>query len=196
MKELEYLYFETQESIRNWLQKNHDKSSGIWVIYYKKHVDKNGITYDKTLDEALCFGWIDSIIKKIDDDKYARKFTPRTNTANWSDLNKKKVKALIEKCKMTAAGLNKIDIYIKTGKVEWESKTSKPKTINDLNVPDFIIEALAQNEPALTNFNNLTLSHKKHYVLWITQAKRHVTIHKRVMGAIKLLKEKKKLGLK
>ncbi len=196
MKELEYLYFETQESIRNWLQKNHDKSSGIWVIYYKKHVDKNGITYDKTLDEALCFGWIDSIIKKIDDDKYARKFTPRTDTKKWSEINKKKVKALIETGKMTVAGLNKIDGYLKTGKVDWESETSKPKTINDLNVPDFIIEEFAQNEPALTNFNNLAPSHKKHYILWITQAKGQDTRHKRVMEAIELLKEKRKLGLK
>jgi len=196
MKELEYIYFENQTSFRNWLQENHGISPGIWVIFYKKHTRKKCIKYDEALDEALCFGWIDSIIKKTDDDKYARKFTPRTNITKWSELNKKKVAALIEKDKMTEIGLNKIDIYLKTGSIDWKSKTTKAKKINDLSIPDFIIEAFAQNEPALTNFNNLAPSHKKHYVLWITQAKRKDTRNKRVNESIELLKKKRKLGLK
>ena len=94
MKELEYIHFETRESFRSWLQENHDISPGIWLIFYKQHLNIKTIKYDEALNEALCFGWIDSIIKKIDDNKYARKFTPRTDTTKWSEINKKKVVAL------------------------------------------------------------------------------------------------------
>ena len=196
MKDLEYIHFECQESFRNWLQENHDLSPGIWIIFYKPPINIKTIKYDEALDEALCFGWIDSLIKKIDQNKYVRKFTPRTDTTKWSDINKKKVLTLIEKGNMTAIGLNKIDIYLKTGKVDWENQTKKPEKTDELNIPDFIIEALAQNEPALTNFNNLAPSHKKHYILWITQPKGQDTRNKRVLEAIKLLLEKRKLGLK
>ncbi|MDX1830450.1 MAG: hypothetical protein R3342_13000 [Lutibacter sp.] len=83
------------------------------------------IKYSEALEEALCFGWIDSIIKKVDSYQYLRKFTPRKNSSKWSDVNKKIVLSLIEKGKMTELGLKKIDIYLKTGKVYWKHKSSK-----------------------------------------------------------------------
>jgi uncharacterized protein YdeI (YjbR/CyaY-like superfamily) len=91
MKELEQIYFNNRESFRSWLMKNHDNCRGIWIIFYKKEIKIECIKYYEALEEALCFGWIDSIIKKTDDNKYVRKFTPRTNTIKWSDLNKKTV---------------------------------------------------------------------------------------------------------
>ena len=103
MTELEHKYFNNRKSFRNWLEKNHANSPGIWMIYYKKHSDTQCIEYNEALEEALCFGWIDSIIKKVDDDTYVRKFTPRTNISQWSDLNKRTVLSLIEKGKMTEA---------------------------------------------------------------------------------------------
>ena len=197
MKELEQIYFNNRESFRNWLVKNHDKSPGIWMIFYKKHVNTECIEYREALEEALCFGWIDSIIKKVDEDQYLRKFTPRTNVSNWSDLNKKIVLSLIKKGRMTEAGLKKIDVYLEKGKVEWENKVTKedPRK-KELQVPDFITNAFAENEPALTNFNNLARSHKRNYILWITDAKREETILKRLNESIKLLKENRSLGLK
>ncbi len=152
MRELEHKYFKSRDHFQTWLVKNYDNSACLLIIFYKKLVNIECIEYNEALEEALCFGWIDSIIKRIDDDQYVRKFTPRTNTANWSELNKKKVIALIKKRKMTEAGLKKIDIYLKTGSVDWENKNFK--NVNDkkeFDVPEFILKELAKNEPALTN---------------------------------------------
>jgi len=197
MKELEQIHFSTHESFRSWLVDNHNKSLGIWIIFYKKHVNIECIAYNEALEEALCFGWIDSLIKRIDNDKYARKFTPRTNKTKWSEINKKLVTSLIKEGRMTEEGLKKIDIYIKTGSVNWESnELKKEKHKKEFDVPDFIIKEFAKNETALTNFNNLAQTHKKHYVLWITSAKREETILSRLKESVELLKENRKLGLK
>ena len=196
MRELENLYFRNKEEFRNWLEENHDTNPGIWVIFYKKHINIDCIKYNELLEEVLCFGWIDSLIKKIDDDKYARKITPRTNTQKWSELNKKKVIELIKEGKMTQVGLHKIDNYLKTGKVDWPVNKSGKKELKENDIPDFIIEELAKNEPALINFNKLATTYKRHYILWITNARKEETILSRLKESIGLLKENKKLGLK
>ncbi|NSW93262.1 MAG: YdeI/OmpD-associated family protein [Bacteroidales bacterium] len=197
MKHLEHIYFDSRASFRNWLEKNHEKSAGIWMIFNKKHTNSKCIEYREALEEALCFGWIDSIIKKIDDDRYVRKFTPRTNTHNWSDLNKKIALSLIENGKMTEAGLAKIGSSLEEGKVDHEVKNRKEKNSETgFQIPVFIIKAFSQNEPALTNFKNLAPSHKRNYVMWITSAKREDTIRKRLNESIEQLKRREKLGLK
>jgi uncharacterized protein YdeI (YjbR/CyaY-like superfamily) len=196
MKELEYIYFKNREELRNWLQKFHDTCSGIWVIFYKKHLKIECIKYQEVLEEALCFGWIDSIIKKIDEDKYVRKITPRVDTKNWSELNKKIVNELIKKGRMTQAGLRKIDCYLETGTVDWKSKKPERKRIHNSDIPDFIFEELARNEPALINFNNLAPTYKRHFIVWITYAKKAETVRARLKESIRLLKDNKKLGLK
>lgn len=196
MKELESNYFSSKEAFRNWMVTNHDKSPGIWMIFYKTNQKNTSIKYEEALDQALCFGWIDSLIKKIDDDRYARKFTPRTNTNKWSEVNKQKVFELISKGEMTQFGLQKIDSYMKTGKVDWKTEVIKEKETFDLDIPGFIPAAFAKNEPALVNFNKLAPTYKRHYILWITNAKSEETIRKRLNESIELLKENKKLGLK
>ena len=196
MKELEYINFKTREEFRIWLQNHHDDSPGIWMVFKKKHLKAECIHYSEALEEALCFGWIDSIIKKVDEEKYVRKFTPRTNTKNWSDINKRSVNELINQGKMTEAGLKKIDSYLKTGKIEWITSKPGKKDLNGPDIPDFIIEELGKNEPALINFNSLAPSSRKVYVLWITNGKKKETVQKRLKESIGLLKENKKLGLK
>jgi uncharacterized protein YdeI (YjbR/CyaY-like superfamily) len=196
MKELEQIYFNNRESFRSWLMKNHDKCTGIWIIFYKKVIKIECIKYNEALEEALCFGWIDSIIKKTDDNKYVRKFTPRANTVKWSDLNKKTVLELIKKGEMTEEGLKKIDVYLKTGKVEWENNVPVKKETNDFDIPEFIVNEFAKNEPALTNFNNLAQTYKRNFILWITNAKREETIDNRIKESVELLKANKKLGLR
>jgi uncharacterized protein YdeI (YjbR/CyaY-like superfamily) len=197
MRELELIYFKSRESFRSWLLKNHDESPGIWIIFYKKHITIECIGYNAALEEALCYGWIDSIIKKIDNDRYARKFTPRTDTTKWSEINKKKVIDLIQSGKMTEIGLKKIDIYLKTGRVDWDNiDVKKEKVRSEYHIPDFILSEFSKNEPALTNFNNLSQTYKRHYITWITNAKKEETIIHRLNESIKLLKENKKLGLK
>ncbi|MDX9947019.1 MAG: YdeI/OmpD-associated family protein [Bacteroidales bacterium] len=196
MRELEQVFFENRESLRSWLGKNHKESPGIWMIYYKKHTGTTCIEYREALEEALCFGWIDSTLRRIDDERYVRKFTPRTNTSNWSDVNKKLVVELIKKGKMTEAGLQKIDVWLKTGKVDWKLKSGQESKDKELQVPDYFLKALAENEPALANFKKLARSYKRQYILWITFAKREETIQKRMKEAVELLKENKLPGLR
>jgi uncharacterized protein YdeI (YjbR/CyaY-like superfamily) len=111
MKELGYIFFRNREEFRNWLKEYHEISPGFWMIFYKKDSGMECIKYVEALEEALCFGWIDSIIKKIDNEKYARKITPRKDIKKWSELNQRIVFKLIQNGKMTLAGLNKIDSY-------------------------------------------------------------------------------------
>jgi uncharacterized protein YdeI (YjbR/CyaY-like superfamily) len=196
MRLLNEIHFPTQSSFHLWLETNYGKSPGIWLIFYKKHTGMECIQYREALEEALCFGWIDSLIKKIDDDRYARKFTPRTNAAKWSEINKKMVDALIKEGRMTEAGLNKIESYPKTGKVIWDIEESAPKRTKELETPEFILKTYAENEPALSHFLHLPQSCKKEYILWITSAKREETIFRRLNESVELLRENRKLGLK
>jgi uncharacterized protein YdeI (YjbR/CyaY-like superfamily) len=196
MPDLDMLFFENREAFRTWLESNHDRSPGIWMIYYKKHTGTIGISYRESLEEALCFGWIDSLIKKTDEDRYARKFTPRINPSKWSELNKKMADELIRTGRMTPHGLLKIESYRKTGKVEWKSFEPQGKTGRDQVAPDFMLDTFSRHEPALTNFSKLPKSCKREYILWITQARREETIQKRLKEATEMLKLNQKLGLK
>lgn len=192
MKELENIFFDTRESFHQWLEHHHDKSPGIHLICYKTHTGVKCISYRDALLEALCFGWIDSTVRTLDQDRYLRMFTPRRNTSNWSEVNQKLVMTLIEEGKMTEAGLQKIDSYRKAGKVEWPAPEAKT---DELSVPAFILDELALNEPALSHFNQLSKTNKRLYVGWITSAKRPETIQKRLVESIGLLKQNKKLGI-
>ena len=196
MQELGLIHFKNREELRQWLENNYDKSPGIWMIYFKKHTCQDSVLYEEALEEALCFGWVDSIIKKIDEERYARKFTPRINTVKWSDFNKNKVFELLENGRMTQAGLNKIDpAVLQSIKSKQHSDTGNNKR-SELIIPCYITEEFGKNEPALINFNKLAPSHKKEYVFWIINAKKQETIAKRISESIKLLINNKKLGLK
>ncbi|MBP85904.1 MAG: hypothetical protein CMJ64_04175 [Planctomycetaceae bacterium] len=106
----------TRSEWRQWLTQNHDKETGIWLVFYKKHTRRPTLEYDDVVEEALCFGWIDSIIKKLDDDRYARKLTPRKPDSAWSDANKKRVMKLLRRKLITDARLAVIDAAKKSGR--------------------------------------------------------------------------------
>lgn len=108
MKTTKKLYVKSRDEWRSWLQNNHAAEKEIWLIYYKKHTGKPRIPYDDAVEEALCFGWIDSIVKRIDDEKYIQKYTPRKDKSIWSELNKKRTEKMIKQGRMTEAGLIKI----------------------------------------------------------------------------------------
>lgn len=195
MKELKQMYFKNPSSFRKWLAEHFDQSPGVWMVFYKKKVSIKGISYAEALDEALCYGWIDSIVKKIDEEKYVRKFSPRRNISNWSEVNKKKVLDLLQQGKMTAHGLQKIDSYLKTGKLHWDSSELQKKQNASLDIPAFMLKEFSENEPALKNFNLLAKSYQRQYIQWITEAKRDATQQKRLKASITLLKENKKWGM-
>lgn len=99
------LYLKDRKEWRKWLVKNHLKESEIWVVYYKKHTNKLSIPYNDAVEEALCFGWIDSIEKRIDEECYAQRFSPRKAKSQWSESNIERMRRLIKEGRMTSAGL-------------------------------------------------------------------------------------------
>ncbi len=161
------------------------------MIFYKKHTGKPNISYDAAVEEALCFGWIDSIIRRIDDEKFERKFTPRTGKSRWSRLNRQRACRMIREGRMTAAGLIIIRKAKKNG--EWLKNVSGEK---EFAMPAFMREALAANTKALDNFNKLARSYKRQYVGWVASAKKEETRQRRLEEALRLLEMNEKLGMK
>jgi uncharacterized protein YdeI (YjbR/CyaY-like superfamily) len=185
------LYVSNRKDWRKWLARNHLKEKEIWLVYYKKHTGKDRVPYDDAVEEALCFGWVDSIVNRMDEDRYAQKFTPRKDNSKWSELNKKRVAKLEQLGLMTAHGTRKVEIAKQNGK--WDEVIERP--VFDEIHPDFQI-ALDQNPDAKSNFANLAQTYKKHYIMWISTAKKIETRQKRITEAIALLSKNQKLGLK
>ncbi|MHC4194258.1 MAG: YdeI/OmpD-associated family protein [Planctomycetota bacterium] len=179
------------EEWRKWLSRHYATAAEIWLVFYKKETSKPTIAYGAAVEEALCFGWIDSIIKRIDDTKYARKFTPRKDKSGWSKLNKRRANKMIKEGKMTDVGLAKIQAAKKTGL--W-AQDARPQI--SLDIPAEFAKALARNKKAQENFDRLAASYRKHYIGWIAVAKRPETRERRVAESIALLQKGEKLGLK
>jgi len=188
---MKQLYVPNRDKWREWLCRHYATESGIWLVFYKKGTSKPTIDYEAAVEEALCFGWIDSIVKKIDDEKYARKFTVRKDNSYWSELNKKRTGKMIKAGRMTDAGLAKIEAAKKTGL--W-SQTGRPNI--SLDMPLEFARSLDNNKKAKKNFEKLAPSYRKHYIGWIQAAKRDETKEKRIRESIQLLAKGKRLGLK
>ncbi len=174
---------------RNWLQENHDSASLIWLVFYKKHTGKDCISYDESVEEALCFGWIDSIIKKIDDDRYARKFTPRKPGSKWSKLNIKRVKRMIDAGRMTQQGLDLAEPALKNPELiqKKPADTADPEA-----VPLHLREALQEDKLASSNFEKFPPSSRKLYISWIDAAKKEETKIRRARKAVELIRKNEK----
>lgn len=177
---------------RAWLAEHHDKEAEIWLVYYKKGTGVASIDYESSVEEALCYGWVDSLIKKIDDRKYARKFTPRKDDSKWSPSNIKRVKKLIKEGLMTEFGLQKVEAAKQSGK--WDEPVQSPALGFEMH-PEFV-EALKKNEKAKETFDNLAPTYQKQYLGWIEVAKRQETRQKRIQESIRLLERGERLGLK
>ena len=186
------LTLSNREEWRAWLAENHDRSSEIWLVYFKKESGLPSLEYEETVEEAVCFGWVDSLIKRIDAQKYARKFTPRTQDSQWSEPNKRRVKRMIEAGLMTEHGLKLVVAAKQTGR--WDQVVKPPQLDFDLH-PEFE-SALQGNPAALQTFTDLAPSYRKQYTGWINHAKRSETRRKRIREAISRLGAGEKLGLK
>ena len=188
---MKQLYVKSREEWRRWLSQNYAIENEIWLIFYKKATGQPTISYGAAVEEALCFGWIDSIIKKIDDTKYARKFTPRKDESKWSELNKKRASRMIKEGRMTEAGFSKIQIAKQNKR--WAQHV-RPKM--DFDIPPEFANALNKNHRAKENFEKLAPTYRKQYVGWINIAKKPETKKKRIAESIALLQKGEKLGLK
>ncbi|MCK4663121.1 MAG: YdeI/OmpD-associated family protein [Bacteroidales bacterium] len=175
MKSNKTLYVKNRNEWRKWLENNHLSEDEIWLIYFKKHTGQPTIPYNDAVEEALCFGWIDSTVKKIDSEKYKQRYTPRKKNSVWSKINKERAIKMINSGLMVKEGLNKIEEAKKNGK--WEEAYSSKK---ELDIPCDMKEALMEDKKAWANFNNFANSYKNMYIGWVTAAKREETRKKRI----------------
>jgi uncharacterized protein YdeI (YjbR/CyaY-like superfamily) len=180
-----------REAWRAWLRENHDKEKEIWLIFYKKHTGKPRVAYNDAVEEALCFGWIDSIVKRIDDETYAQKFTPRKAKSKWSEHNKRRVVKMIQEGRMTGTGLALVEAAQESG--AWERVIQPYKA--DITPPG-LKDELSAHPLAWENFNRLAPSQQRQYIGWITTAKKEQTRQKRLRVAIAMLAQNRKLGMK
>jgi uncharacterized protein YdeI (YjbR/CyaY-like superfamily) len=167
------------------LAKHHASSPGVWLVYYKDYRRVESIDYDGSVREALCFGWVDSLIKRLDPDRYARKFTPRRPASKWSDSNRQRWAELKTLGLLTPAGLAAAPT----------PNSYRPRPVIP-RLPLFIAKALQANQKAWSFFQELAPTNRRQFVAWIHTAKRPETQKKRIRESIALLAAGKKLGLK
>lgn len=185
------LHVETSREWRSWLSGNHASSAGVWLVFDRKGTSSQSLTYDDALDEALCQGWIDNLIKKIDETHYMRRFTPRRAGSKWSAANKNRVDRLMGEGRMRAAGLAAVEQARKDG--SWDRPDRIPTT--DVVPPE--LEAALKGMPeARENFSRLAPGHRTRYIMWITSAKLAETRKKRAAEAASLLEKNIKPGLR
>jgi uncharacterized protein YdeI (YjbR/CyaY-like superfamily) len=170
---------------RAWLTTHHASSSGVWLVFQKQHTGRKSMTVEEAAREALCFGWIDSLIKRLDDDRYAVKVTPRRPASKWSDINRGRWKELKAAGLLTAAGL---------AAAPTENAYGPRPVIPEL--PNYIAKAIKANAAAWGCFRELSRRNRRDFVVWIHMAKRPDTREKRIREALALLAAGKKLGLK
>jgi uncharacterized protein YdeI (YjbR/CyaY-like superfamily) len=163
MKITKTLYVTNRKDWRKWLAKNHDKAKEIWLIYYRKETGKSRISYDDAVLEALAYGWIDSIAKRIDNQRFAQRFSPRKSTSVLSQMNKERIRELIKKHQMTKAGLAAL------AHVYDPKKDKKEKFV----IPVGISKALKANKLAWKNFQKMSGSYQRIRVAYIESRKRH-----------------------
>ena len=182
---LEMLEVRTRRQWRVWLAKHHTSSPGVWLVFHKVHTGIASIPYEEMVREALCFGWIDSLVKRLDDDRYAIKVTPRKPTSKWSNLNRKRWQELNEAGLLSPAGLAAAPT----------NKNYAPRPVI-AELPDYIAKALKTNSRAWEFFQRLAPTYRRNFVVWIDIAKRPETRATRIRESISLLAAGKKLGLK
>lgn len=183
--ELAQLEFRNRHAWRRWLDRHHAASPGVWLVFHKVHTAIASMPYEDSVREALCFGWIDSLVKRLDADRYVRKFTPRRAGSVWSDINRKRWAELKRAGELRPAGL---------AAAPTRKKYTPVPRVPEL--PAYIAKALKARPEAWRFFQGLSPTDRRYYVGWIHLAKREVTRQKRLREAIDLLAAGKKLGLR
>jgi uncharacterized protein YdeI (YjbR/CyaY-like superfamily) len=173
-QEIESFTPTSQQEWRNWLQENHQVRQSVWLIYGKKKFNKPSISWEQAVEEALCFGWIDSTRRSLDEETFSQFFCKRKSGSVWSKINKTKVAWLIEEGLMTQAGFDSIAIAQQNG--SW----SILDEVEELTVPADLELALAGDAVALAFFTGLSKSVKKAILQWLVLARRAETREKRI----------------
>jgi len=183
--ELELLDVRDRRAWREWLAAHHTSSPGIWLVRHKAHTGVASMSYEDIVREALCFGWIDSLVRRLDEDRYALKVTPRRPTSKWSDPNRARWKELKAAGTLAAAGLAAAPTTN-----DYASRANVP------TLPGYIATALRSNAKVWKFFKQLPPGERRNFVVWIHTAKRPETRERRLRESVALLAAGKKLGLK
>jgi uncharacterized protein YdeI (YjbR/CyaY-like superfamily) len=182
------LTFTNREEWRFWLTANFDKEEYVWLTLYKKKFRKKGMTLQDAVEEAICFGWIDGKLKRVDTERFILRFSPRKEKSVWSRINKERAKRLIKSGKMTNAGIVKILEAKKNG--IWESAyTNRTKE----DIPLDLKEALMKERTAWVNFQRFANSYRNMYIGWVNGAKTAETRTKRIKKVVEQSLFNKKL---
>lgn len=187
---IKYRLFKQRSEFRHWLSKNHDRSSELWLAFYKKGINKKSVSNSDAVEEALCFGWINGKVRKLNEEIYIQRFTPRKDKSIWSDINKKRIAELTKNGLMTESGLEKVRIGKKNG--SWNSTDLK---VDIKHLPDDIAAAFKKNKKAEENFNYFTTNQQRDYLWWIKNAKRAETRKKRITQLIERCEQNIKPGI-
>ena len=183
-------YMRSRGEWRAWLQKHHAAEDELWLIFYKKHTGKAGLVYEEAVQEALCFGWIDGIMKSVDQDRFVLRFSPRKTNSIWSRRNKDKAEQLVAQGRMTIAGLARIDEAKKNG--SWEAAyTNQTRE----EIPPDLKKALMKNPTARKNFQRFANSYRNMYIGWINGAKAEKTREKRIIEVVERSTQNIKPGM-
>ena len=175
----------TRGKWRQWLAEHHASSPGIWLLRHKQHSGVKSMPYEDLVREALCFGWIDSLIKRLDENRYAIKITPRRPTSKWSDLNRKRWKEIQAAGLLAAPGL---------AAAPTANRYAPKPQIPEL--PAYIVTAFKTDPNGWKFFQALSARNRRDFVVWIHTAKRPETRERRIRQSIDLLSAGKRLGLK
>jgi len=165
---------------RKWLEENHSFEKEVWVIIYKKKSGKKGLKYQEAVEEAICFGWIDSKMQSIYAKRFRQRFSPRKNNSIWSKNNKETAEKMIHEGKMVKAGFEIINEAKRNGK--WNTAYSS-KMVS--TIPKDLEKALNENELAWKNFKKFSNSTKFQYIYWVESAQRDETRQKRIIDVVK-----------
>ena len=174
------IHAKSRKAWRTWLTKNQAKEKSVWLIMYRKESSSTSISYADAIEEALCFGWIDSVKKKRDDESSVQYFSKRKPKGNWSKLNKQRVAKLIAQGLMTATGLEMIELAKSTG--TWTAMDS----VEDVIIPSDLQQKFNKNKKAFANFMAFAPSSKKIILQWILSAKKTETRERRVQETVQL----------
>ncbi|NER14120.1 hypothetical protein GWK08_11760 [Leptobacterium flavescens] len=178
MRERQELYVKSRDEWRKWLSENHQDSTGIYLIIYRVNSPNHNLRWEEAVQEALCYGWIDSTVKRLDEERRRQLFTPRKAKSVWSKLNKTYIEQLITDGLMHESGLAKIEQAKKDG--SWKALDD----VENLIVPQDLQLAFDKNREAYQNYEAFSRSYRKSYLYWLNQAKREETRIKRIKEII------------
>lgn len=175
--------FATRQKWREWLQKNHARHNEAWLVFAKRASGKKSVRYVEAVEEAICFGWIDTTVKRLDENFYIQRFTPRTNNRNWSKINLQRFQRMEAEGLMTDAGRAKLPADVAPPRKRLSSDDPVPKLVKD---------ALDKDPLAAKNFEGMARSYRRNYLRWVTEAKKEDTRERRLKQVLQWLRENRK----